>query len=154
MPQKPLVPKQFKHYGDVGAGRVIPFIPRDVTTTVYVPESMEEEDGGTVTVRGHSLEDANIFDGDTLIFSRKFTKQHITPHAVCVLWVKSAAELMAKKVLFDTPGYLRLRSSKEGVKDLLYESEDVEIWGVGIGIQRMWGLGGRIPAKFDPDIPF
>ena len=154
MPPKPLVPKQVRHYGDAGAGRVIPFIPRDVLTTVLLPENADENEHGTVTIRGHSLEGHFIFDGDTLLFCRKFTKRDVTERALSVLWVKSAGEIMVKKVLFDTQGMLRLRSSAEGEKDLLFEAEDVDIWGIGIGLQRMWGLGGRIPGKFDPDIPF
>ena len=155
MTEKPLIARKVKHYGEIGAGRVIPFIPRGVTTEIYVAdESLSDDDFGTITVRGRSLEDEGIFDGDVLIFCRKFARRDVTPHTVCILYVKSAAELMAKKVLFDRRDELTLRSSGGGCKDLYFEPEDVDIWGVAVGMQRYWGKGTRIPRRFDPDIPF
>lgn len=151
---KPIVGKAVKHYGEIGAGRVIPFIPRDETTTVYLPEAGRNPDSiGTVRVRGNSLVNLGIFDGDTLIFSKTFTKKSITPRTVCVLFVQSFGELMAKKVLFNQKGVLTLRSSGDGVKDIYVEPEDVDIWGVVIGMQRMFE-NGQIPDNTEPEDPF
>lgn len=144
-------PVEIQHYGEIGAGRVLAFIPKDTVSTVYLPDGQTGEHLGTCTIRGNSLIKLGIYDGDTLIFNRKFSKKQVTPRTVCVLYAHG--ELMARVVLFDVrPGMLTLRAASEDKPDQYADPQDVEIWGVMVGFQRMFRPGETIMP--DPDIPF
>lgn len=137
-------------HGEVGAGQVVPFVPRHETVPVVVPTSMKDDDIGTVTVRGCSLEDEGIDDGDTLLFTRKFTKRDCMFEAICIVFIIATGELVAKKLRFAGDGMITLRASGGGIKDLHYSGEDIEIRGVAFGFQRSL----KKDRNRDKSIPF
>lgn len=123
--------------GEVGAGTVVEFIPRNQTATVAVPVGMREKDVGTVVARGPSLTKLGIHDGDLLHYNRRFNKRDCMFEAVCIVYIIPTAELIAKKVVFGESGTITLKSSGGSVKDKTYAAEDIEIRGVVFSFQRM-----------------
>lgn len=124
--------------GEVGAGSsVLPFTPRARLVPVAVPVgSPKDEDMGTLVVRGCSLEDLGIIDGDILIFRKTFTKRQCIG-AICIVLILATGELVAKKVLFGNDGMITLRASGGGIRDMQFSGEEIEIKGVAFAVQRM-----------------
>jgi|GEM_PF-2721616 len=134
-------------YGEVGAGKVVDFIPRNKTVTVALPSTIKDEEVGMLIVRGCSLEDEGIYDGDRLIFTKRFTKRDVMFKAICVVFIIATGELVAKKLLFGRDGHVTLRASGGGIKDLSYHADDIEIKGIVTDFQRSVRPG-------DKTIPF
>jgi SOS-response transcriptional repressor LexA len=124
-------------YGEIGAGRVVPFIPQNELIPVIVPEYLKDRGICTLKVCGVSLEDEDIFSGDILICRKKFTWRDITPDTICAVMVTATGELVAKKVIRGS-NMLILRASGGGLRDLKYAPDDVEIKAIAIGFQRLW----------------
>jgi SOS-response transcriptional repressor LexA len=124
-------------YGDVGAGKVVPFIPRSELVPVVVPENIAKAspDLGIVTVCGVSLEDLGIYSGDSLIIKRKFSWREITPERVCIVLIHATGELVAKRIVREA-NTVTLRSSGGGVRDLEYAPDEIEVRAIVIGHQR------------------
>lgn len=130
-------------YGDVGCGRVVPFTPKDAQIPVVLPLHALPSQYGIVTVRGPSLEDDGIYDGDKLVISLIFDKKDITRENICVVYIHSIGELQAKK-LISYGDRVCLRSSGGGISDVLYDWNDIEIRGVVVSFQRLLDGYGRL----------
>lgn len=122
--------------GEVAAGKVIDFIPRDQSASIAVPTATKEENVGVVIARGNSLTGDGIQDGDLLLFKKNFTKREAIFN-ICIVFVIPTGELIAKKVAFGESGTITLKSSGGNVKDKTYSAEDIEIRGVVFSFQRM-----------------
>jgi SOS-response transcriptional repressor LexA len=133
-------------FGEVGAGSVVPFIPRSELAPVVVPENLANSADrlGIVTVSGVSLEDLGIYTGDVLIIKHTFTWREITPDRVCIVYVHATGELVAKKVV-RSANTLILRASGGGIRDLEYAPDEIEIRAIVVGHQR---LADRITGAF------
>lgn len=124
-------------YGEIGAGRVVPFIPQSELIPIVVPEYMADLDIFTLQVRGISLQNVGIDDGDILICSRRFGWRQITPKTICAVMITATQELVAKKIIREA-NLLTLRASGGNIKDLKFTPDDIEIKGIAIGFQRLW----------------
>ncbi len=157
MKQRP--PKSYKfreipHEGEIGAGRLLPFVAKGGTTTVIVPENMPDSELlGTMTVRGRSLEDEGIYDGDLLICKKVFSKKQICPDTICVVYIPATGEVVAKKIHF-RENMLVLRGCGGGVSDMHVGINDVEIRGAVFSFQRLLNSQGRFQQIDDKGIPF
>lgn len=142
-------------YGEVGAGTVVPFAPRNELVPIVVPAgSPADEHLGTLIVRGISLENCGIRDGDLLLLRKDITRKDITPETICAVYIRSTGELLAKKLLYGNRGdHVTLRSSGGGIKDVHYPAEDIEVRGIVFGFQRMRDEYGRFTKEGD-GIPF
>lgn len=142
------------HWGEVGAGRVIDFIPKGESILAAVPSRYPADDHvGALTVRGVSLEDLGIWDGDRLLCRRNVTRKDVTPETVCIVFIHTTGELVAKKVLYGNNGMVTLRASGGGIKDVYFPENDIEIRGIVFSFQRMADQHGRFQKPND-DIPF
>lgn len=121
--------------GEIGAGRVVPFIPRSELVPVVVPASLPESSILTLTVRGISLTDLGIMDGDVLILRNKFSWREIGEDTICAVFIHSTGELCAKKIIRGA-NTLFLRASGGGIPDKEVTPDDVEIRGIAIAVQR------------------
>lgn len=143
--------------GEVGAGRVVPFVSAGKTGSGILPAGLniEKHEGVLWIVRGPSLNDMGIFDGDYLVCRKKFTKKDITRDTVCIVYIWSTGEYQAKKVL-EQYGKVVLRSSGGGIPDKYYEPDDIEVRWIVEGYQRMRDERGRFKRTHDEDhdIPF
>lgn len=146
--------RYIESFGDVGAGTVVPFTPKNDMIPVAIPAGGPSDDKlGTMVVRGRSLEDEGIYDGDVLICRRDFVKRDVKPDTICVVFIRSTGDLVAKKVI-EEYGKITLRSSGGGIKDAYYEKDDIEVRGIVFGFQRLKNEFGRFTKPSDSDIPF
>jgi len=135
---QPLETVLVPHYGEIGAGSVVPFIPQSELVPVAVPRDLAAAGSViTLTVRGISLEDEEIYNGDLLICNTKFRWSQITPETICAVFIHATAELVAKKIIREAH-MLTLRASGGGIKDKQFSPDDIEIRGIAIGFQRMF----------------
>lgn len=132
--------KYVQYAGEVGCGRpveafdnVFPFIPKSELTPVALPEGMPAGDTIIYTVRGPSLTDFNIFDDDRLLVLKKFSLRNIRPDTVCIVFIHSTGELVAKRI-DRTANKIILKASGGGVKDAEYAPEEIEIRGVVLDV--------------------
>lgn len=129
---------------EVGCGTVVPFTPRTETVTILVPEGLARpEQVETMIVRGPSLTDHGIYDGDILAYRTNFTNKSITPDSVCVVRVVSTNELLAKKIIVIAAEKLALRSSGGGLPDRYFDLHDIEVIGLVFAAQKGADRYGR-----------
>lgn len=123
--------------GEIGCGSVVPFpfAPSSDLAYVVVPEGTSPADIATLTVRGISLSDMGILDGDLLIVRRKFTWRQIKPDTICAIYIHSTGELCAKKIVRGV-NTLLLRSTGGNIPDKEVSPDDIEIKGIVFAVQR------------------
>ncbi|MEO8647770.1 MAG: hypothetical protein ABI539_01250 [Acidobacteriota bacterium] len=150
--------REVNNYGEIGAGRIIAFPkPSPTKVLVLVPENTSDDAIiGTLTVRGKSLTDEGIVDGDQLVMTRRFSHKDIKPDTICSVYVRSLGEVLAKKIVKSpVPGMIILRSSGPGEKDIVVEADDIEVQGIAYSLLRMADKHGRFGSRPDDgDIPF
>src|SRR5690606_233532 len=108
-----------RHEGEIGAGRLLPFpTTEELTTKVFLPETIARSGPiGTLTVRGDSLNGLGIYDGDKLICKQAFSRKEIKADTVCVVYLCSTGEVLAKRVRFQE-GHLVLRGFNRDTPDI------------------------------------
>jgi SOS-response transcriptional repressor LexA len=143
--------REVPYEGQVGAGRLpLAFVPKDGIVAVPVPDSIPKSDHlATMTVNGNSLERVGIFDGDIVLVRQITSKRQIKRNSVCVVYVPSLGEPMAKKVSFDGD-YLVLHYCGMDPQEPMYVlAEEAEIRGIVISVTRQatdWPFVDQVPA--------
>jgi SOS-response transcriptional repressor LexA len=126
-----------KYLGEVGCGKAVPaydnvypFMPKDELIPVPLPAGMSHKDAGIMTVRGMSLTDFNIFDGDRMLVKTRFSSwRDIDEDTICVVYIHATAELVAKRVIRGA-NTITLKASGGGIRDIECSIDDVEIRGI------------------------
>lgn len=133
--------KMIPYLGEVGAGRaveaydnILPFMPKSELFPVAVPAHIPAGKLGLVTVRGLSLTDFNIFDGDQLVFTRQFSQREIDEDTICIVFIHATGELVAKRIEVGA-NMLTLKASGGGIADKEYSIDEVEIRGIVIKVE-------------------
>lgn len=126
---------ELPHYGSIDCGRVLPFIPRSELVTVAIPADIPAGDVFTLKVRGISLTDLNIVDGDLLVCRRQFSTHQISERTICAVYIHSTGELVAKRIIRGA-NTLILRASGGGIPDREVSPDEIEIRGVVFAVQR------------------
>lgn len=143
--------------GFVAAGKRVDFPIKHTKTWVALTDRQAQmaEQGHirTMTVAGNSLEGVGIYDGDKVLCKKVFNKKEIKDDSICIVFIPSNGEVVAKKVRFQPP-YLRLISCNDSVSDIYVNADDVEIRGIVIGLVRMADNFGRFDRGYTSDIPF
>ena len=128
--------------GEVGAGTVVPFEPRSdrKTRIIRPPGTTDSDEIYTHTVSGDSLynptnRDISLNNGDTMICKGNFELSEVTPNKICIVFIQTTCERIAKKVTYRN-GKVILSASNPDYKDRIYPANDVEIKGIVIGFQR------------------
>lgn len=117
--------------GQVTAGyNVVPFIPRGKKIKIPLPAHTQASETKAMTVIGDSLADLNIHDGDDLVFKTRFHISEITPDKVCVVYIHSTGDLIARKVSFNNDGTVTLKAANAAYSDKTYDDDDIEIRGL------------------------
>jgi SOS-response transcriptional repressor LexA len=126
-----------RRFGEVGAGSVVPFIPRDDYEEIILPPGTVDDGDeiGILTVRGVSLEEEHIFDGDELICRLNFSLSEIGPETICLVKILSTGEKCLKKLIKEAT-MVCLRASGGGVRDRLVQPDDIQVLGLAIRAQR------------------
>jgi len=149
--------RYIQDYGEIGAGRVVSFVPRSGSVPVIVPKNAPaDEHLGRITVRGISLEDEDIYDGDYLLLRSNITNKDIDRNTICAVFIHTTGELVAKKVLYGNNGeYVTLRASGGGIKEVHFHADEIEIRGIVWSMQRMPNEYGSFRRRKDKiEIPF
>ena len=123
--------------GEIGAGRLLPFIPKGGTVEVAVPDYIPEtEPLGTMTVRGRSLSRVGIDDGDIVLLRKIFTKSQIKPDTICSLYIPATGEVVAKKITFREERMVLRYCGYDDEGDIYVDPDDVDIRGIVISVSR------------------
>jgi hypothetical protein len=87
---------------------------------------MRDKDAGILTVRGLSLSDFGIFDGDQLLVKHRPSWTEITEDTVCIVLIHSTGEVVAKRIERGA-NTLILKASGGGIPDMEYGIDEIEI---------------------------
>lgn len=112
----------------VGAGKVVPFTSK-ANLKIQVP-LQEQTNIYAVEVCGDSLMDKNIHDGDFLIFRTEFQLSEITPEKVCIVYLHTTGELIARCVRFHPEGIVTLCAANPAYPNKSYFADEIEIRGL------------------------
>ena len=122
-------------YGQVGAGKIIDFIPLG-KRVVVLPQSRKTEGLVTVTVSGDSLRDMGINDGDQLICQTKFEKSEVKNGKLVVAQLPCLG--LVVKFFYQYKNKIILRSANPRYEDLIYDGDLVEIKAIVIQSVKNW----------------
>jgi hypothetical protein len=125
------------YLGEVGCGKAVPaydniypFMPKDELIPVPLPPGVAARDAGVMTVRGMSLNDFNVFDGDRMVVQTRFSSwRDIDEDTICVVYIHATAELVAKRIIRGA-NTITLKASGGGIRDIECSTDDVEIRGI------------------------
>ena len=152
---------ELENEGFVAAGRVVPFpaqVQQPATLALSPAQAALASEGliKTMTINGDSLEGIGIFDGDSVIVKKAFSKREIGSNTICIVYIPANGEVCAKRVKFGE-GRIRLESCNRDVPPMYFEPNDVEIRGVVIGLHRKPdAFGSFLKGRIDDndEIPF
>lgn len=118
--------------GYVAAGAPIEAIAG--SETIAVPEDLVgKRDTYVLRVRGNSMIDEQIRDGDFVIVEDRKTAQN----GEMVIALLRGAEVTLKK-LYRENGVVRLQPANPGMQPLVLDAEQVQIQGVVVGVMRKY----------------
>lgn len=124
-------------YGPVAcSNNVYEFIPRNEMIPVAVPVGMNPNDIGAAICSGPSLENIGVYDGDIILFTRRFTERD-TLFRICIIFITATGETVAKKLHPMGNNQMEFVSSGGDLPSRVYSNDEFEIKGVMIGYQHM-----------------
>ncbi len=120
--------------GRVAAG--VPIEAVDGNDTLAVPEEMLPASGRSfvLTVRGDSMIDEQIRDGDYIIVHERSTARN----GETVVALVGGSHATVKKLYREKDGRIRLQPANERMDPILVPAEDVTVQGVVIGVMRKY----------------
>ncbi|MDG6778030.1 transcriptional repressor LexA [Thiomicrorhabdus sp. zzn3] len=99
--------------------------------TVSVPGSMVKKETFALRVKGHSMIDENIEDGDIVIIERRSTAENGESVVVRI----NNEEVTMKKFYIEKGG-VRLQPANAEMEPIFLKNEEIEILGIVTGILR------------------
>ncbi|MGC2237350.1 MAG: S24 family peptidase [Pyrinomonadaceae bacterium] len=122
-------------YGQVGAGRIIDFIPRG-KRAVSLPASQRAEGLVTVSVCGDSLTDLGINDGDSLVCQTHIEKHEIKNGKLVIAQLPCLG--LVVKFFFRFEDKIVLRSANPRYEDLIFDVELVTVKAIVVQSIKNW----------------
>lgn len=114
--------------GQIGAGTVVDFIPRDRRRWTSIPRNARTFDQfSEYEVCGDSLEGRNIFDGYILLCRRNFEISEVTPDRIVILNIISTGELTAKSIKQNGDGTVTVLAWNPKYEPRTFFEDEVEI---------------------------
>lgn len=115
--------------GWVSAGQPIEIFEN--SSTVAVPRQLVRRDTYALRVRGNSMIECDIHDGDVIIIDRRETAENGETAVIMI----NQREVTLKKLYIERGG-VRLQPANEHLSPIYLANEDVEVLGVVMGIKR------------------
>lgn len=115
--------------GQVAAGLPIDACP-DVTS-VRIPSRMVRRNTYALRVRGDSMIDSNIRDGDVIIIERHESAENGETAVVLI----NNQEVTLKKLYIDKSG-VRLQPANETMAPIYLRNDDIQVLGLVMGVMR------------------
>ena len=148
---------EVENEGFVAAGRAIAFPAPESTSIIALPERLVNlaQKGmiKTLTISGNSLAGIGIFDGDRVVCKKAFSKKEISNDTICIVYIPSLGETVAKKIRF-IGDHMVLKSCNDEVPDMKVKPAEVEIRGVVIELHRKPDELGRFDRGYVSEFPF
>jgi len=115
--------------GYVTAGQ--PVLISEENETVSVPSSMVRKNSYALRVRGHSMIDDNIQDGDVVVIEKRETANN----GESVIAMINGETVTLKKFFIEHDG-IRLQPANPDMEAIYLRNQDVEILGIVTGVIR------------------
>jgi repressor LexA len=115
--------------GYVAAGR--PVDATMVQESIQVPASMVRRDTYALRVRGHSMIDDNIQDGDIIIIERRESAEN----GQTVVAMINGESVTLKRFYIDNEG-IRLQPANPALEPIRLHNEEIQILGIVTGVIR------------------
>lgn len=106
-------------------------IEMDYDSTVAVPSSMVKKETFALRVKGNSMIDENIHDGDIVIIERRSTAENGESVVVRI----NDETVTMKKFYIEKTG-VRLQPANPDMEPIIIKNEQIEILGIVTGILR------------------
>jgi len=119
--------------GCVSAGRPIEACP--TADTIRVPTRMVRRNTYALRVRGDSMIDCNIFDGDVIIIERCESAENGETAVVMI----NDQEVTLKKLYIEKTG-VRLQPANERMAPIYLRNDDIQVIGLVMGVVRQTEL--------------
>lgn len=115
--------------GDVSAGMPIEACPSG--GTVRAPASMVRRNTYALRVRGNSMVDCHIYDGDVIIIERQESAENGETAVVLI----NQQEVTLKKLYIEKSG-VRLQPANESMAPIYLKNSDIQVLGMVMGVVR------------------
>lgn len=115
--------------GNVSAGLPIEACPSG--DTILTPASMVRRNTYALRVRGNSMIDCNIFDGDVIIIERQESAENGETVVVSI----NQQEVTLKKLYIEKHG-IRLQPANDSMEPIYLKNSDVQVLGMIMGVMR------------------
>lgn len=99
--------------------------------TISVPSSMVKKETFALRVKGHSMRDENIEDGDIVIIERRSSAENGESVVVRI----NNEEVTMKKLYIEKSG-VRLQPANPEMEPIILTNDEIEILGIVTGILR------------------
>ncbi|QFU00488.1 LexA repressor [Halomonas sp. THAF5a] len=119
--------------GQVSAGLPIEACPE--AGSIRVPTTMVRRNTYALRVRGDSMVDCNIFDGDVIIIERRESAENGETAVVMI----NDQEVTLKKFYIEKSG-VRLQPANERMAPIYLRNDDVQVIGLVMGVVRQTEL--------------
>lgn len=125
---KTLIAVEAQNLGQIGAGTVVEFTPREARKWIPLPKTARPFDQfAEYEVCGDSLEDLGIKDGFLLTCRKNFELSEIRPNKVCIVHVIPTDEQTAKLVSINNDGTITLNGANSEYKAKTYFADEIQI---------------------------
>ncbi|ALM51426.1 LexA family protein [Halomonas huangheensis] len=115
--------------GSVSAGMPIEVCSSDAT--IHVPSRMIRRNTYALQVRGNSMIDCNIFDGDVIIIERQESAENGETAVVMI----NDQEVTLKKLYIEKNG-VRLQPANTSMPAIYLRNSDIRVLGLVMGVAR------------------
>lgn len=115
--------------GRVSAGMPIEACPE--AGSIQVPTRMVRRNTYALRVRGDSMVDCNIFDGDVIIIERRESAENGETAVVMI----NDQEVTLKKLYIEKSG-VRLQPANERMAPIYLRNDDIQVIGLVMGVVR------------------
>lgn len=115
--------------GNVSAG--LPIEACSDTASIHVPSRMIRRNTYALQVRGNSMIDCNIFDGDVIIIERQESAENGETAVVMI----NDQEVTLKKLYIEKNG-VRLQPANTSMPPIYLRNSDIRVLGLVMGVAR------------------